>query len=51
MEIVELLGMSYWYLLCILNVFCDKEIIKKNDGCFEVVNVEVLRELVVDVYK
>ncbi|PFK07830.1 hypothetical protein COJ05_30565, partial [Bacillus cereus] len=34
-----------------LNIFCDKEIIKKNNGCFEVVNVDVLRELAADVYK
>ncbi|MFH4289055.1 helix-turn-helix domain-containing protein, partial [Acinetobacter baumannii] len=41
-ETAELLGTSYRHLLRTLNVFCDKEIIKKNDGCFEVVNVEVL---------
>ncbi|PEL95777.1 hypothetical protein CN628_29550, partial [Bacillus pseudomycoides] len=33
-----------------LNIFCDKEVIKKNNG-FEVVNVDVLRELAADVYK
>ncbi|MEB9728310.1 helix-turn-helix domain-containing protein, partial [Bacillus cereus] len=50
-EIAELLGTSYRHLLRTLNLFCDKNIIKKNNGCFEVVNVEVLRELAADVYK
>ncbi|CJJ19098.1 Cyclic AMP receptor-like protein [Streptococcus pneumoniae] len=50
-EIAELLGTSYRHLLRTLNIFCDKEIIKKNDGCYEVVNVDVLRELAADVYK
>jgi len=50
-ETAELLGTSYRHLLRTLNTFCDKEIIKKNNGCFEVVNVKVLRELAADVYK
>ncbi|WP_235440355.1 helix-turn-helix domain-containing protein, partial [Bacillus cereus] len=50
-EIAELLGTSYRHLLRTLNLFCDKNIINKNNGCFEVVNVEVLRELAADVYK
>lgn len=50
-ETAELLGTSYRHLLRTLNIFCDKEVIKKNNGCFEVVNVDVLRELAADVYK
>ncbi|MES9698046.1 cyclic nucleotide-binding domain-containing protein [Bacillus sp. JJ927] len=50
-ETAELLGTSYRHLLRTLNSFCDKEVIKKNNGCFEVMNIEVLRELAADVYK
>ncbi|HHT7237287.1 MULTISPECIES: cyclic nucleotide-binding domain-containing protein [Bacillus cereus group] len=50
-ETAELLGTSYRHLLRTLNSFCDKEVIKKNSGCFEVMNIEVLRELAADVYK
>ncbi|MDR2995644.1 MAG: cyclic nucleotide-binding domain-containing protein [Bacillus cereus] len=50
-ETAELLGTSYRHLLRTLNAFCDKGIIQKNNGCFEMMDVDVLREWAADVYK
>ncbi|MDM5189105.1 transcriptional regulator YeiL [Bacillus sp. DX4.1] len=50
-ETSELLGTSYRHLLRTLNILCDKGVIKKNNGCFEVMDIRFLKELAADVYK
>lgn len=50
-ETSELLGTSYRHLLRTLNTLCDKSIIRKNKGYFEVINLDFLKELGADVYK
>ena len=50
-ETSELLGTSYRHLLRTLNTLCDKSVIRKNNGCFEVTNMELLKELAADIYK
>lgn len=50
-ETSELLGTSYRHLLRTLNTLCDKSVIKKNNGCFEVTNMGLLKEFAADIYK
>ncbi|MDM5155615.1 transcriptional regulator YeiL [Bacillus sp. DX1.1] len=50
-ETSELLGTSYRHLLRTLNILCDKGVIKKNNGYFEVMDMRFLNELAADVYK
>lgn len=50
-ETSELLGTSYRHLLRTLNTLCDKSIIRKNNGCFEAIDIDRLKKLGADVYK
>lgn len=50
-EISELLGTSYRHLLRTLHALCDKEVIRKRDRYFEVINIKLLKELATDIYK
>ncbi|PFD89043.1 hypothetical protein CN288_28095, partial [Bacillus sp. AFS023182] len=50
-ETSELLGTSYRHLLRTLNTLCDKSVIRKNNGYFEVINIGLLKQLAADVYK
>ena len=50
-EIAELLGASYRHLLRTLNNLCIKEIIKKKNSFYEVINIELLEELAGDLYE
>ncbi|KEK22663.1 transcriptional regulator YeiL [Bacillus gaemokensis] len=50
-ETSELLGTSYRHLLRTLNTFCDKNVIRKNNGYYEVTNIRLLKELAADIYK
>ncbi len=50
-ETSELLGTSYRHLLRTVNTLCDKSVIRKNNGYFEVTNIGLLKELAADVYK
>ncbi|MEW8956011.1 cyclic nucleotide-binding domain-containing protein [Clostridium sp.] len=50
-EIAELLGTSYRHLLRTLNNLCTKEIIKKKNNFYEVINIELLEELAGDLYE
>lgn len=50
-EISELLGSSYRHLLRTLHTLCDKGVIRKRDGYFEIINMGLLKELAADIYK
>ncbi len=47
----ELLGTSYRHLLRTLNALCLKNIIKKEENYFEVIDEKELKKLAVDVYE
>lgn len=50
-EISELLGTSYRHLLRTLHALSDKEVIRKRDGYFEIIDMKHLKELAADIYK
>lgn len=49
-EVCELLGTSYRHLLRVLQGLCNKNIIAKSDGCYEILNNTDLQELAQDLY-
>lgn len=50
-EISELLGTSYRHLLRVLNKLCTLGAIKKNEGNYEITNIQLLETLAGDLYK
>lgn len=51
MHISELLAVSYRHLLRTINSFIEKDILVKNNGCYEVKNMEIIKNLAGDLYK
>ncbi len=50
-EIAELLGTSYRHLLRTINNLINREVLKKDNYGYEIINEEILRSLAVDLYK
>lgn len=50
-EISELLGTSYRHLLRVLNKLCNLGAIRKNEGNYEIINIELLEKMSGDLYK
>lgn len=50
-ELSELLGTSYRHLLRTINQLCDKQIIQRNKGYFNVIDESKLEELASEVYQ
>lgn len=49
-EVAELLGSSYRHLLRMLEAFCNKKYLKKQNGVYEVIDRENLNKLSAEVY-
>ncbi|KEZ88155.1 catabolite gene activator protein [Clostridium sulfidigenes] len=50
-EIAELLGTSYRHLLRTINNLINREVLKKDNYGYEIINEEILSSLAVDLYK
>lgn len=50
-ETAELLGTSYRHLLRTLKVLCEKNILKKNQNYYEIIDRDKLKEISSDIYK